>query len=285
VLDALKPEQIENLVSRAIKDDKRGLGQYGLEISDDAKSQLAEACFGDARRALTTLETAADLAMQHSKKLIDEDLLVEAMQHKVLRYDKKGDEHYNLVSALIKSMRGSDPDATIYWMTRMLEAGEDPIFILRRMLIFASEDIGHADPQALQVAVGAMDSFRYIGMPEGIFPLTQVATYLACAPKSNSSLKAWAAARKDVGEYGSLPVPMNIRNAPTSLMKSIGYGKNYKYPHNFDGHYVPDQYLPDKLRGKRYFNPSNEGHEKKLAERLEKLREIAVKKKDEENEQ
>ncbi len=284
LLHALEAENLASLIRRALSDSERGLGRLELGMDDTAVTLLSESSYGDARRALTTLETAADIALQNGKKAIDEDTVVEAMQQKMLLYDKKGEEHYNLVSAFIKSMRGSDPDAAVYWMTRMLEAGEDPLFILRRMVIFASEDIGNADPQALQVAVAATDSFRFIGLPEGVLPMSQAAVYLACAPKANSSYMAYLAARKDVKEFGALPVPMHVRNAPTALMKSIGYGSNYKYPHNYDGHYVPEQYLPEKLKDRVYFAPSDQGLEKEIGERLARLRESAGKslKKDEE---
>jgi len=278
LLHALEAEDLARLIKRALADSERGLGRLELEMDDKSVTLLAESSYGDARRALTTLETAADIALQNGKHAIDEETVVEAMQHKMLLYDKKGEEHYNLVSAFIKSMRGSDPDAAVYWMTRMLEAGEDPLFILRRMVIFASEDIGNADPQALQTAVAATESFRFIGLPEGVLPMSQAAVYLACAPKANSSYMAYLAARKDVKEFGALPVPLHVRNAPTALMKSIGYGNDYKYPHNYDGHYVPEQYLPEKLKDRLYFSPSDQGREKEIAERLEKLREQAGKK-------
>ena len=172
-------------------------------------------------------------------------------------------------------MRGSDPDAAVYWMTRMLEAGEDPIFVVRRMVIFASEDIGNADPQALVVAVAALDAVRLVGLPEGTLPMTQAATYLATAPKSNTVLTTYAAARKAVAERGALPVPLHIRNAPTPLMKQMGYGSGYKYPHDFEGHYVAEDYLPTELKGSRFYTPSESGYEKELKARLRTLREQA----------
>ena len=208
-------------------------------------------------------------------KHVDLAAVEEALQRKTLLYDKAGDEHYNVISAFIKSMRGSDPDAAVYWMTRMLEAGEDPIFVVRRMVIFASEDIGNADPQALQVAVAALQAVRLVGLPEGTLPMTQAATYLATAPKSNTVLTTYAAARKAVTERGALPVPLHIRNAPTPLMKQMGYGAGYKYPHDFEGHYVAERYLPDAIAGERFWKPSRSGFEKELGERLKKWRQEA----------
>jgi putative ATPase len=196
------------------------------------------------------------------------------LQHKTLLYDKAGEEHYNVVYAFIKSMRGSDPDAALYWMVRMLEAGEDPLFILRRMIIFASEDVGNADPQALQVAVAALHAFQMMGLPEGALPLTQAVTYLAMAPKANTVIAAYGAARQAVVDHGPLPTPLHLRNAPTPLMKSLGYGGGYKYPHNFEGNYVPEDYLPDALRGTRFYEPSKNGFEAELSARLERIRQL-----------
>jgi putative ATPase len=194
------------------------------------------------------------------------------MQHKPMPYDKAGEQHYDLASAFIKSMRGSDPDAAVYYLVRMLEGGEEPRFVARRMVIFASEDVGNADPQALVVATAALQALELVGMPEGVLPLTQAVTYLALAPKSNTVIAAYAAARKLVLEKGPLPVPLKLRNAPTRLMESMGYGGGYRYPHNFDGHYVAEEYLPDALRGSRIVEPSSSGLEKELGERLARLR-------------
>jgi len=188
-----------------------------------------------------------------------------------LRYDKKGDEHYGVVSAFIKSMRGSDPDAAVYWMARMLEAGEDPLFVLRRIVIFAAEDVGVADPRALSVANAAVDAFRFIGLPEGILPMTEAVLYLATAPKTNTALTAYAAAKADVDTHGALPVPAHLRNAATPLGKSLGWGAGYQYPHDFEGHYVREEYLPEPLRGHRYYTPSDSGLERELAARLAAL--------------
>jgi len=189
-----------------------------------------------------------------------------------LLYDKAGDQHYEVVSAFIKSMRGSDPDAAVYWMARMLEAGEDPLFVARRMVIFAAEDIGNADPNALRVALAATDAVRFVGMPEGHLPLTQAAVYLAVAPKSNTAVTTYAAARADVEEHGALPVPLHLRNPSSALGRSMGFGKEYKYPHNFEGHFVAEDYLPEELKGRHYYQPSNSGREREIAERLATLR-------------
>ncbi|MDB4967706.1 MAG: ruvB [Myxococcales bacterium] len=269
-LEALTEADLRALVDRALADADRGLGKMPLEVAPEVRDLIAREAGGDARRALSTLEVAAEVARPDAegKRLVDQATVEEALQRKTLLYDKAGDEHYNVVSAFIKSMRGSDPDAAVYWMTRMIEAGEDPIFIVRRMVIFASEDIGNADPRALTVAVAALDAVRFVGLPEGTLPMTQAATYLATAPKSNAVLTTYAAARKAVNERGALPVPLHIRNAPTPLMKHMGYGAGYKYPHDFEGHYVADNYLPDALKGQTFYVPSDAGYEKELKERL-----------------
>jgi len=216
--------------------------------------------------ALNALEAAAILAQ--GQKDIGLAHVQEALQRKPLQYDKAGEEHYNVISAFIKSMRGSDPDAALYWMMRMIEAGEDPLFIARRMVIFAAEDIGNADPWALQVAVAAKDAVHFVGLPEGRIPMAQAVTYLASAPKSNASYKAMLAATEDVQERGALPVPLHLRNAPTPLMQKLGYGKDYKYAHNYAEHIVEQEHLPKELLGKRYYTPSDSGYEKEIKERL-----------------
>ena len=265
-LRGLEEEELVELLQRALAD-PRGLG--GKAVADlDTLKFIAQAASGDARRALTALEVAA----QNGAGTIDRRAAEEALQQKTLLYDRAGEEHYNVVSAFIKSMRGSDPDAAVYWMTRMLEAGEDPIFILRRMVIFASEDVGNADPQGLVVAVSALRAFQLVGLPEGTLPMTQAVTYLAMAPKSNTVLTTYANARAAVMDKGPLAVPLHLRNAPTPLMKSLGYGGGYKYPHNFEGHYVPETYLPDGLRGQRFYQPSESGFEKELTQRLKDTR-------------
>jgi putative ATPase len=266
-LRGLEEPELITLLRRALED-PRGLNGK-VRADEEALQAIARSAGGDARRALTTLEVAA----QQGKGQVDRAAAEEALQHKTLLYDKAGEEHYNVVSAFIKSMRGSDPDAALYWMTRMMEAGEDPIFILRRMVIFASEDVGNADPRALSVAVAALQAFELVGLPEGALPMTQAVTYLAMAPKSNTVLTAYANARAAVNERGPLPVPMHLRNAPTSLMKSMGYGAGYKYPHNFEGHYTVENYLPDALRESRFYQPSQSGEELRLSERLKALEE------------
>jgi putative ATPase len=271
-LEALTDGDLRTLVDRAIADESRGLGRRALTIAPEVRDLIAREASGDARRALFTLEVAAELA---AGGVITSAIVEEALQKKTLLYDKGGDEHYNVISAFIKSMRGSDPDAAVYWMTRMLEAGEDPIFVVRRMVIFASEDIGNADPRALSVAISALEAVRLVGLPEGTLPMTQAAVYLACAPKSNAVLTTYAAARKAVTEEGALPVPLQIRNAPTGLMKQMGYGAGYKYPHDFEGHYVAADYLPEALRQRRFYHPSQSGFERELAERLSAWRRAA----------
>jgi putative ATPase len=198
----------------------------------------------------------------------------EAAQHKALLYDRAGEEHYNVISAFIKSMRGSDPDAALYWMTRMVKAGEDLLFIARRMVIFASEDIGNADPRALQIAIAVNDAVDFVGLPEGVIPLAQGVTYLASAPKSNASYNGMQRARNDTRELGALPVPLHLRNAPTQLMKGLGYGKDYRYPDDFEGGVAEQDFLPDQLIGKEYYQPSERGFEARLKEYLDKVREI-----------
>jgi putative ATPase len=231
--------------------------------------QVVAAAAGDARRLYTVLEVAAALAGDGSA--ISGEHVAEAAQGRTLLYDKAGDEHYGVVSAFIKSMRGSDPDAAVYWMTRMLEAGEDPRFVLRRMVIFASEDVGNADPQALVIATAALSAFELVGLPEGVLPLTQAVTYLALAPKSNRALTTYAAARKLVRETGALPVPAKLRPGSDAASRSLGHGKDYKYPHDFDGGYVPEVYLPDELAGTKLYEPSGAGFEQELAARLAAL--------------
>lgn len=273
VLEPLTEKDIEVVIKSALKDNERGLGSVKLDIDDDALSFLCQSADGDARRALNTLEIAADLASALKTTTISTKLVESALQKKSLLYDKQGEEHYNVISAFIKSMRGSDPDAAVYYLARMLEAGEDPLFCARRMVIFASEDIGNADPQAVQVAISCMQSFDFVGMPEGWIPLAQCATYLASAPKSNASYRSYKLAKADVEKHGSLPTPKHIRNAPTKLMKELDYGKDYKYAHDFEGHFVPgEHYLPEKLRGTTYYEPTENGYERAISERLKKWR-------------
>jgi putative ATPase len=216
------------------------------------------------------LETSATLARKDKKsQKIEARHIEEALQRKPLQYDKAGEEHYNVISAFIKSLRGSDPDAALYWMMRMIEAGEDPLFIARRMVIFAAEDVGNADPQALQVAVAAKDAFHFVGLPEGRIPLAQAVTYLATAPKSNASYRAMLAAAEDVEDKGALPVPLHLRNAPTPLMEKLGYGKDYKYAHDYPEHVVEQEHLPKELLDRKYYSPSEAGYEKQIKERMQ----------------
>ena len=269
VLKALSPQEIDRLIDRTLRDTKRGLGAIQLTISEEGRAFLIEQSRGDGRIALNGLEAAATLAQAQEHRQIGLTQLQESLQKTPLRYDKAGDEHYNVISAFIKSMRGSDPDAALYWMMRMIEAGEDPLFIARRMVIFAAEDIGNADPQALQVAVAAKEAFHFVGLPEGRIPLAQAATYLASAPKSNASYKAMLAAAEDVQQHGALPVPLHLRNAPTPLMRQLGYGRDYQYAHDFADHIVAQEHLPKELLGRRYYAPSDAGYEKHIRERLQ----------------
>lgn len=270
-LEPLPSGDVRALLDRALSDRDRGLGGLEVKVETDALDAIAEHAHGDARRALDVLELAARDA--HSRAAtIDRALVASALASPSLRYDKSGEEHYNVVSAFIKSMRGSDPDAAVYWMMRMLDAGEDPLFVMRRMIIFASEDVGNADPQAIQVAVAADASFRRLGMPEGMFPLAQCCTYLASTVKSNASYAAFAAAREDVKERGPLEVPLHLRNAPTKLMKEMGYGDGYRYPHAEGGFAEGAAYLPKELEGRRYYEPKDVGFEARIKQRLAKLR-------------
>jgi putative ATPase len=269
VLNPLTPEEIGRIIDHALSDTERGLGTSKLDMTVEGRDFLIQQSQGDARVALNALETAAALVRPKKGKPIDSAVLEEALQKKPLLYDKAGEEHYNVISAFIKSLRGSDPDAAVYWFMRMIEAGEDPLFIARRMIIFAAEDIGNADPQAIQVAVAAKDAFHFVGLPEGKIPLAQAVTYLATAPKSNASYKAMLAAASDARETGALPVPLHLRNAPTALMEKMGYGKDYRYAHNFPGHVVDQEHLPEKLKDRRYYNPSDSGFEKTIKERIE----------------
>lgn len=266
-LHALADDELAMLAQRAVADRERGLGALGVTIDDEVTAQLVAAAAGDARRLYSVLEVAADLAARSNAPSISPAHVAEAAQGKTLLYDKAGDEHYGVISVFIKSMRGSDPDAAVYWMTRMLEAGEDPRFVLRRMVIFAAEDVGNADPQALVVATAALQAVELVGLPEGVLPMTQAVTYLALAPKSNRALTAYAAARKLVREKGALPVPARYRPGSTALDKSFGHGHGYKYPHDFEGHYVPEDYLPDEIVGERIYEPSDSGFEAELQKR------------------
>jgi putative ATPase len=273
-LEPLSDPELAQLAARAVADHERGLGDLDATLSAEVSAQLVATAAGDARRLYSVLELAADLARRAAdaqntpEAPITAEHVAEAAQGRNLLYDKAGDEHYGVVSVFIKSMRGSDPDAAVYWMTRMIEAGEDPRFVLRRMVIFAAEDVGNADPQALAVAVAALQAVELVGLPEGVLPMTQAVTYLALAPKSNTALTAYAAARKLINERGALPVPARYRPGSTALDRSMGHGQGYKYPHDFAGHYVPEDYLPDELVGERIYQPTGSGFEAELARRL-----------------
>ncbi|MFQ5735285.1 MAG: replication-associated recombination protein A, partial [Thermodesulfobacteriota bacterium] len=281
LLESLPDGSVKQILERALADRERGLG--GLDAQLDAKvlDFIAESSQGDARTALGALETAFMITEPDGGgvRRITLEAAAEAMQKKALLYDKTGEEHYNVISAFIKSMRGSDPDAALYWLARMVEAGEDPLFIARRMVIFAAEDVGNADPGALGVAMSVKDAVHFVGMPEGFIPLAEGVTYLATAPKSNSSYMAYLEALADVRKAGALPVPMHIRNAPTRLMKDIGYAKGYRYPHSFRGAIVEQTYLPDRLKGRTYYRPSGRGYEEEISKRMDEKKEELKRKK------
>jgi putative ATPase len=271
-LRPLSAEQLVAVLDAALTDSERGLGTVPLNAEPDFMAAVASSARGDARRALNLLEALAAYAEQLGHNTLSVALLAEFNESPALLYDKAGEEHYNVTSALIKSMRGSDPDAAVYWMTRMVEAGDDPLFVLRRFIIFASEDVGNADPRALEVAVNGDQAFRRLGMPEGWYPLTQVCVYLACCPKSNRVGAAMKAARSAVAEHGALPVPLKLRNAAGSVSRAEGYGQGYQYPHDHQGHHVAGEtYLPDALAGTRFYEPSNEGLEQHIRSRLARL--------------
>lgn len=301
-LEQLSDEDIIEILKRALTDAERGLGSLGLNVEDNAIEHIAKSANGDARVALTALELAANSLVGHPEEssnvpgapvsetteeneagdkplssgsgspVITVAMAEEAINKKQLQYDRAGDAHYDIISAFIKSMRGTDPDAAVYYLARMLESGEDAKFIARRMVIFASEDVGNADPHALVLATSTVDALNFIGMPEAKFALTQCATYLASAPKSNSAKTAIAAASADLREERVEPIPNHIRNAPTALAKKLGHGKGYKYPHDFDENYIDETYLPENLKEKIYYRPSENGFEGTIRERLNKLR-------------
>jgi putative ATPase len=275
----LKPfseEELTAIVERALHDPERGLGKLALEMEPEAVSHIIWSADGDARMALNGLEAAATLLRTEGddEKIITRAVVEAALQKKVLQYDKAGEEHYNLISALHKSLRGSDPDAALYWMGRILEAGEDPLYIARRMVRFASEDVGNADPRALTIAVSAMQAFQFIGLPEGELALAQAAVYLATAPKSNALYAGYGRVKDAIRQTGTLETPLHIRNAPTRMMKDLGYGKGYQYAHDYEDAYVFQEYLPDKLKGKTFYIPTNRGYEKIVKERLDQWRKL-----------
>ena len=273
-LERLGKVEIRRLLERAIADAERGIAGQRISADDAALDAIAETARGDARRALGMLEIAAELAGEGGH--LDLDVVRRAAEERTLLYDKSGEEHYNVASALIKSMRGSDPDAAIYWLLRMLDAGDDPLFLSRRLMIFASEDVGNADPRALSVAVQADEALRRVGLPEGVYPLAHACLYLASCPKSNAVKRAIQAARQSIHERGALPVPMKLRNAVTALMKREGYGEAYRYPPDHEGSFVAGEtYLPDELTGTRFYEPGSEGLEQSIRDRLERLRRAA----------
>ena len=278
-LKPLTPEQLGAVLRNALEDDSRGLGALALALAPEALGHLVQIADGDARTALNGLEMAAALCLPRETaepgeghRIIGLEETAAALQRKPLRYDKDGEEHYNLISALHKSLRGSDPDAALYWLCRMLAAGEDPLYIARRMVRFASEDIGNADPHALTVARNAAEAYRFLGSPEGELALAHAATYLATAPKSNAVYTAFKRVREIVRKTGTLPVPLHLRNAPTRLMKELGYGKGYRYAHDHKDAVVAQLHLPDHLAGQRYYLPSERGYEKAIKQRLEQWR-------------
>jgi putative ATPase len=285
VLKPLTEDEIVVLLRRALTDTERGLGQMHLEASEESLRKIAAYSSGDARSAYNVLEVAASLSIENSVETrlaasppgateISEATIHEALQKRVLLYDKSGEEHYNIISALHKSVRNSDPDAALYWLARMLEAGEDPLYIARRVVRMAVEDIGLAEPNALALCMAARDAVHFIGMPEGNLALAQAVVYLSVAPKSNALYTAYSAVQQDVEQTAAEPVPLHLRNAPTSLMKGLGYGKEYQYAHDTEAKVADMQCLPDSLRDRVYYRPTNEGVEKRIRERLEEIKKL-----------
>src|SRR5881396_2913687 len=272
VLNPLSPENIVAILRRALNDPERGLGKLPIQVSDEVLRRLAIYANGDARIALNALEIAVALASGRSPVALSEADVEAALQKKILLYDKAGEEHYNLISALHKSMRNSDPDAALYWLGRMLEAGEDPLYIARRLVRFASEDVGNADPHALSLTLAAKEAYHFLGDPEGELALAQATLYLALAPKSNAVYVAYDAAQTDVRERPAEPVPLHIRNAPTRLMKDLGYGAGYQYAHDAPDARVDQDDLPEALRGRQYYRPTDRGLEAELGRRLAEWR-------------
>jgi putative ATPase len=273
-LQALSEDDLLTLLRRALADTDHGLGNMHIAAGDEALLTLASYSSGDARNALNALEVSAKLAEARGEKLIMKDLAVEALQQRVLLYDKKGEEHYNLISALHKSVRNSDADAALYWLGRMFQSGEDPMYIARRVVRMAVEDIGLAAPEALNLTLSARDAMDFLGSPEGDLALAQAVAYLALAPKSNAVYAAYGAVLGDIENTRAEPVPLHLRNAPTGLMKSIGYGKGYQYAHDEEGRVADMDCLPDSLRGRQYYQPTAEGREKLLSQRMEEIRKI-----------
>jgi putative ATPase len=274
VLKPLTEDQIVLLLRRALTDRERGLGEKNLIASDDVLKKIASYTSGDARSAYNVLEVAAGLAISEEKDLLEisDDIVRDALQKRILLYDKTGEEHYNLISALHKSVRNSDPDAALYWLGRMLEAGEDPLYVARRVVRMAVEDIGLADPNALSLCMAARDAVDFIGMPEGNLALAQAVVYLSVAPKSNALYTAYGDVQQDVEQTAADAVPLHLRNAPTKLMKGLGYGKGYQYAHDLETKVADMQCLPDNLRDRVYYKPTNEGIEKRIRERMEEIK-------------
>ncbi len=273
-LNPLTEDEIRVIILRALEDKDKGLGALNVELEAEAESHLIRMAKGDARIVLNALEMAA-LATPpdaQGKRHISLSTIEDAIQHPALRYDKAGDQHYDLISALHKSMRGSDPDASLYWLARMLEAGEDPLYIARRLVRFASEDVGLADPQALVIAMAAQQAVHFIGLPEGNLALAEAAVYLATAPKSNSLYEAYSRVQGEIKQGAADSVPLHLRNPVTPLMKEMGYGLGYKYAHDYPGHFVEQQNLPDSLQGKQFYSPGDQGYEKQIIARLKNWR-------------
>ncbi len=266
----LSDQEVEMIVRRALEDEPRGLGRLKVELEPEALQHLVAISNGDARVGLNALELAATATSpsEDGVRRLGLPTIEDALQQRALLYDKAGDQHFDAISALHKSMRGSDPDAALYWLARMLEAGEDPLYVARRLVRFASEDVGMADPQALVVAMAAQQAVHFIGLPEGSLALAQAAGYLATAPKSKSPYRAYSSVKEDVQQTRNEPVPLHLRNPVTRLMKGMGYGKGYKYAHDYSGHFVRQQNLPDSLKGKKYYEPGEQGFEKTVGERL-----------------
>jgi putative ATPase len=274
VLDALTDEDIASILDKAVSDPERGLGQQQVVLEPEARAALIRFANGDARVGINGLEAAVALVRpKQGRRLITAAAVEEAVQRKNLLYDRAGEEHYNIISALHKSLRGSDPDASLYWLARMLEAGEDPLYVARRLVRFASEDIGMADPNALVQAMAAQQAAHFIGMPEANLALAQCVVYLASAPKSNALYAAYSDVQQDVERTRADPVPLHLRNAPTPLMRRIGYGKGYKYAHDYEEAQVDQQNLPDAIKDRTYYHPSDRGYEKTVKERLDAFEE------------
>ena len=268
-LQLLSPEEVETIVERALSEPQRGLGELGLELEQPALEHLVDMANGDARVALNALETAAFATSGvEDATTIDLETISDALQRRSPLYDKAGEGHYDTISAFIKSVRGSSPDGALYWLARMIEAGEDPLFIARRLVILAAEDIGLAQPEALALAVAAQQAVHFLGMPEARIPLAEATVYLATAPKSNSAYMALEQALDDVRKRAGEPVPLHLRNAVTGLMRSMGYGKDYQYAHDHPGHFVEQDFLPPSLKDRRYYQPTEEGTEKEISERM-----------------